>query len=177
MASMMASMVERIRAAVQESIEQEAKAIVIHDAIASLIREKYEGKKLTQRFANDLRTRLGYSENPIVRYAIEYGMPRVQIWGRETPWESFNDSPTFYMRNPIATLADFEASDTCHGSAARERQAQRIALLNDPKSIASLCVAGEAYQRSLKTINEALEFEGAFTADRYTIEKIVKGEV
>lgn len=28
----------------------------------------------------------------------------------------------------------------------------------------------------LETISEALEFEGPFTADRYEIEKIVKGE-
>lgn len=169
------ALVEKIRSAIQESIAYEAEGIRVHDQIASMIREKYAGKKYTKRFADDLRVRMNWPDTAIVRFVNDYGLNQIEVF-RVAPWFEFGDRVGFYLRSSVGDLEAFEAADIAHGSAAKERQAQRIALLNNPKAIAQICLAGERYQNSKATIDRLLEHGGDFTADRYTIEKIVKGE-
>lgn len=168
-----AILAEQIRKAVQAGMETESHSVKVHDTIAEMLRTKYAGKKITKRFADELRARMGWPETAICHYKTDYGLHQIEVW-RVAPWYEFNDRTGFYLRSEIGNVEEFERADTAHGSGAKERQAKRAALLANPKAIAALAKAIAAYQRALKEINTA--FEGVFTADRYTIEKIVKGE-
>jgi hypothetical protein len=186
----MPAMVERIRAAVQEALTRDSENAAAFQAVRNVI-AGMEGKKITKRVLPALKTALISAGVATDESTISYSRPytfsglEVAWWGKGTREPRYDDRASLVLTkgsgvtsaaDDSASLIFYDRANPAMGSAVLERNAQRIALLNDPKSIASLCVAGEAYQRALKTINDALEFEAPFT-DRYTIEKIVKGEV
>ena len=169
-------LIQKIEVAIRDEYNSEAKRIAIHDAIASLIKERWEGKKITKLFATALSARLGHQ----AYLTSTVGMAQIEVWGAGSPFPLFGDRVSFYLGSDrhggMANLETFEQTDKCHGKAAKDRQNRRLEILRNPLMIEELALAGAQYQAASSRIKSLLEFGGDFEPDRYTLEKIVEGE-
>lgn len=118
---------EKILCEIQERIISEERYINYHNAIAKVLREKYDGKQLTKRIEGQVRAELSLPETTIVRFNHDY-LLKLEIWTN-----NYNERMTFYMgyeRDRLAYHpAIFEEVDAAHGPAAQQRNETREGLL------------------------------------------------
>src|SRR6187549_3723369 len=107
---------------IQSHIDRELPAIEVHDIIAGIIKEKWEGKPINKRLANQLKEKLTalYGKEPVVFYEPGY-LYYVKVWG--TPaWPTYNEQHQFFLGHAnsqnTAALSSEEfhnRTDACHG--------------------------------------------------------------
>jgi hypothetical protein len=173
-----------IRDIVQARHDSELAHIAVHDCLAQLIREKWEGKKLNKRLATQLKEKLYPGDDtPVVYYSAEYGMHQIYIWGKSTPWPTHSDRLVIYLAHDsipsepkyngswsgAINAAGFEHGDCCHGSAAKERNVRRQNLLKDSKTLAAIAIQINQCRAAWKAINDLTEWETDAQPDRYPI--------
>lgn len=169
--------VDRIVAFLQRELAAETAAVHVHDTIAALIREKWEGKKFNKRFIAQLRERLGYPES--VAMFWDGGHGSLAIWGKDSPWPDYNRRRTFYVAsggfpptNPAhkghwqgAMHAEgYEYQDCANGSGARSRNGRRQWLLEDPPRLARIAATAQAAVdawRALEALCDNPDVDGA----------------
>lgn len=122
---------EKILCKIQERLLQEEKLIKYHDAIAKVLREKYDGKQLTKRIEGQVRAELGMSDDDPTRiiFSNDY-LLKLEVWTR-----NYNDRLTFYLGYRQDRLCydpkRFEDVDVQHGQHARKRNEFREGILAD----------------------------------------------
>lgn len=144
---------------IESDIERESQWIVVHDIIASLLKEKWEGKRLNRRIADQVKEKLTalYGKEPIVSYEVDgtsgFGSARLNIWN--TPHWEYGSRNSFYLAHNSRPsepkykghwfgevhAEGFEYMDICHGSAAKERNVERAKLLKNTKTLDELSIA------------------------------------
>lgn len=158
-----------LRARIHEDFEREKWGIAAHDALAKVL-ANWKGKKLNKRvatqFAETLMPDPEAREKAVVRWAADFGMYQVEMWGvgpftdhskRLIMFVAYDTQPTepkllgAYVND--YDPASFERADCCHGNAAKERQEERIKLLQ----------SGDLTEIS-NAINQAAEAYAKFSA-------------
>lgn len=150
----------------------------VHCVIGKILREKFEGKRLTRNIVRYLEAALTVDgKAPVIAYACpspgECGTASVQVWGTAS-WPTYNERVIFfigqvtpphdekYKGHCIGEIhADgFEEHDIAHGQAALDRIAERSRLLNDEVTIQRFVSQIEALKRAWDELH-ALTQEGA----------------
>lgn len=127
--------VSQIEKAIRAGIDRENNGILIHETIASILKAKWNGKRINRRIVEQVKTALAskFGKEPVVYYDELAGMTNLRIWsypGHETS----DKSDSFFLgysgrlgTNDLAAYPSevFEERDACHGNAAKERNAKR----------------------------------------------------
>ena len=173
----MTPIAQQIRDAITRKSRDEEARITIHDAIRRVLASsRWAGKKITRAIEKQIRAELGYSDAPRIVVGPEYNFDstyRVRVWGGESPWPMHSDAPT-YTLPLVGDPAEFDRRNPSTGDAAKARQAARAAISDE--QIEDLSVLASEFRRISDELDRQLAFEGPYQADRYAIEKIVKGK-
>lgn len=158
---------------IESDMKRESENIEVHDIIANILKTKWEGKRLNARIATQVKETLSalYGKEPIVSYDVSgqggFGQATLSIWS--TPhWPDCNQRTVVYLAHNSPPSAPeykghwygevhaegFEHMDICHGSAAKERNANRVKLLKDKESIHVLAEAIRNVRTSWATIQK-----------------------
>lgn len=135
---------------IQTEQKQETAGIEVHNIIAAVLRESFDGKKITRRLVTKVQERM--PQGATVYWDEIAGTVNLKVRGYPGVHEygysaliGYNSQPT----NPNvagAYLSEyhapaFEQTDICHGVAAIERNKARAALLADTAKLRSLAAA------------------------------------
>lgn len=140
--------VELIEKALRDKLgrdmEREKWDVAAHECLAAILTEKWQGKKLNARIAEQFKERFIPAEGrdkAVVYYSREHGQTHLLLWGigpypdhSRKLWMflAHDTEPTepkyqgHYMGR--VNVAGFEYGDCCHGSAAKERNKARFEL-------------------------------------------------
>lgn len=142
---------ETIKQVVQADIDREEIGIQMYERILGVIK-KFEGKKITKAMATAVEKELS-PEGYVVSYSPRHGMFYVSIWKK-----NYNDrieflfghesDPTFRIGDSRKERSGFAYSNTCYGDAAKERNAARLAMLQNEEGL-------NDFARVLDTMKEA----------------------
>ncbi len=162
-----------------KDLEREEMAIELHEAIAGVLKEKFQGKKITRRLVTLLEPIVsGVLPGSHVSYHEIAGMLNIQVWGGTL---KHDDTFRFFIGYDSQDLASydsavFEERDACHGKAARKRCAERAELLAGTKVlevIADRVVKVQALQAEIAKLTDV---DAVADVIRYDVQKLLKGE-
>ncbi len=149
---------EKILCEIQERIISEERYINYHNAIAKVLREKYDGKQLTKRIEGQVRAELGLTEDDPTRiiFVNDY-LLKLEVWTR-----NYNDRLSFHLGHQQDRLcynpARFEDIDGHHGEHARKRNEFREGILADGfDEVVEAVLKKQAAKQALEEANKALE--------------------
>lgn len=128
---------KQLREYVGVCFEVEQAGICAHKALAAVLHEKFNGKKLTKRIEGYFREKFfvnapELNEKAIVRYMEDFGLCQLQVWGI-SPWSAFDKRLSMFIchkgeKSNAFNPDSFESEDCCHGGAAEKRNAKRTEL-------------------------------------------------
>jgi hypothetical protein len=120
-----------IRRVIEKNKAEDSLRIKYHEILAALLKEKWDGKKITQRIVKQFKEKIGEPD------AVVYFGGPAQLWYLEL-WGS-KDFPQYegrlrmfvgYTHDLLSYPAEvFEQRDISYGNAAKERNEQRDILL------------------------------------------------
>ena len=140
---------EDIKTIVRANYNREATYITVHDLIARILREKYQGKKLTKRIEDQVKGALEKAKfdgelragAPVVSFTKDGTLSHLSIWGIRHA-EDFSKRMYIFLgyNGEIDNYdaATFEEHDARNGRAAKERNAERSKLLSSEAELAFL---------------------------------------
>jgi hypothetical protein len=173
--------VDDLKKLIQGHIDQETQRIEVHDLIRATIKEKWEGKSINKRLANQVKDKLTelYGKEPVVYYGTDYGLYYITVWGTKH-WPNYDNRVQFFMGHANATNSTSLSSevfhsetDGCHGDAATKRNERKQALLNDNPTLHRIARAINKCRSAWDDL-EALtsEFETPAWEIRYDVQKL-----
>tara|TARA_R100000655_G_scaffold101434_2_gene146567 strand:+ start:61 stop:648 length:588 start_codon:yes stop_codon:yes gene_type:complete len=160
---------------IQNQISREQDGIDLHDKLAKVLRDSFNGKKLTRRLVTKFKALL--PENSVIYWKELAGMYSIEVW-RYGCFDSMNNRwnalVAYDSDKKCYDAKIFEERDLCHGSAAKKRQETRLALLNDCDALETIAGNINQYNIALKNLNTAMS--GPFDMpDYYDFRKLVEG--
>lgn len=160
---------------IQNRISREQDGIDLHDKLAKVLRDSFDGKKLTRRLVTKLKAVL--PEHSVIYWKELAGMYQIEVWryGHFDSMDNRWNALVAYDSDKECYDAEiFEQRDLCHGSAAKKRQGERLALLNDCNALETIADSINHYNIALKKLNAALG--GPFgMPDYYAFRELVEG--
>lgn len=160
----------KIEEMVKTNMAEEARRVKLHQEIADLLREKFDGKKLAPGWmVRHLRTR--HPDWTICERGLEYGQFTVEIGGGDSGYSSMNRASFFIgYTSELARYKPelFEDRDTCNGNAAIERNKKRQAFLDSGKAFEMANIID-----TLNNVHESLSNMFDDNQDHYSIRKLL----
>lgn len=153
----------RLRDMIQAKMEDTATP----DAILAYLKTR-EGKPITKRDVDKLKESLGDST---IYLSTRYGMTHLE-WGNyhASGGRKGGSLLLAYQDKNVRIDSSFvEAMNACYYAAARERNAQRAAVLANPELIARLATAMREHDESVRTIGELTGWDKPFHVARFEI--------
>lgn len=135
---------------IQTEQKQETAGIEVHNIIAAVLRESFDGKRITRRLVTKVQERM--PQGATVYWDEIAGMVNLKVRGYPGMHEYGYSALIGYDSQPTnpkllgAYISDyhapaFEQTDVCHGIAAIERNKARGALLADTAKLRTLAAA------------------------------------
>ena len=153
-----------LREQIGRDIEVESYGIAAHKALAEVLREKFNGKKLTKRIEGYFLDKFFINapelkEKAIVRYSDEHEQCKLQVWN-VCCWKSFDQRLSMFICHKDKAGAfspeDFESEDRCHASPAEERNKARAAFCQgeEIKRVAAIVAQMDSLRAELEQLTE-----------------------
>jgi hypothetical protein len=172
---------EKLKDILEENYAQEANAIRVHDAIAEVIKTRWQGKKLNKRIADQVKEKLG--DDMMVSFyrdtSSRWNQVKISVWG-SMDFYSYEKRLEVYLGNvedtEAYTVEKFENHDGRYGHAAKERNRKRSEILNNPTRLAEIVKAIEEYNRIAKELkaqrNKLADFQDSSQISKAILEEI-----
>ena len=142
------------------------------DAILARLKEKWEGKKLTQRVITDLRTHLDFERI----YLNKIGsMSQIEFGNKYNKNDNCISLLISYESTPIVDTNKIKNEyNRCYFDAAEKRNKEREIALNEVNEheIISLANAIDAYNESYLKIKSILQYGDPLSVESLNIEKL-----
>jgi hypothetical protein len=159
---------ETIVQTITAGMKDEQASIALYDALLPIM-ERFDGKQITRRIATAVTKAF---PDWTVYYDDNYSLFAIRVWGGSTG-RDYNGAATFYLgykSSPTFTLEHFKDTNAWAGSAARERNTKREAILSDDARIAEMAEAFAAFTEAKARFDAALD--GPIeNPSKYAIEK------
>ena len=154
-----------LRGQIWSDIYAENYGIAAHKALADVLRDRFNGKKLTKRVEGYFLDKFFVNapelkEKAVVRYSEDFGQCKLQLWG-VCCWKSYDKRLEMFICNKgEASNAfnhdSFERADSCHASPAEERNKARAAFCqgDDIKRVAAIVAQMDSLRAELEQLTE-----------------------
>lgn len=152
---------EQIKNVIQRDIESELTGIRLFEAFKKAT-AKFDGKKITKAIATAFEKELN---NPsyTVSYVYQYGMFYIYVWSgpNQIPFNErivmhlgYGSDPVFHIGESSKQHSGVNYYCNSIGDAAKERNAQRLSLLNDSKAIQRIVDTLNNYTKAKEALDE-----------------------
>lgn len=155
----------QIRKYLDDKIKVEEAGISAHKALAAVLREKFNGKKLTKRIEGYFRDKFFVNaqelkEKALVRYSENFGMCQLQLSGI-FPWDTYDKQLLMFIchkgdKSEAYDPESFESEDCCHATPAEKRNASRFEFCqgDDIKRVAEIAAQMDELRAELESLTE-----------------------